>query len=788
MKLINLFSLILTVVLVIITTKGLHAQEVTQSLKGRIIDQQSKSPIIGANVIIVDSKPLKGASTDVDGYYKITNVPLGRVIIKISSAGFQEQTIPNVLLTSGKETIVDLEIQEKITDLQEVVVTTVSQRTSIDKGLVSVSSKTFDIEETQRFAGSRNDPARMVSGFAGVTSNNDSRNDIIIRGNSPTGLLWRVEGMDIPNPSHFGALGATGGPVSMLNNNLLAKSAFLTGAFPAIYGNATAGIFDLQLRNGNSEKREYTAQLGFNGFEFGAEGYFSKSSRASYLIHYRRSFLGVLQAIGIDFGTGKAVPSYQDLAFKINVPTQNLGTFTLWGIGGNSKIGFNDDKSVYNDDGERTDYKTGMGVVGISNMYFFNKNLSGKLSLTASNAFENNLTDEVVDKLSVVKTFTPLAHSNSSQSRVSLNYLLNYKINAKNTVTAGFYYNVLSMNYADSAKDANVYRQIRVFDGSTTHIQGYGNWLYRPTDKLAFNLGVFYQQLLLNKSMSIEPRFGVKYQLNEKQSLSFALGRHSQLQNLQVYFNTKPTQDLTIAPNRNLGMTLSDHLVLGYERSIGAKTRFKLETYYQSLSNIPVEKTPSDYSILNAGTGFSAPKRNDLVNAGTGRNYGLEMSVERNFSNGYYFLTTISLYDSRYKGSNGVEHNTAFNGQYTFNLLAGKEFKLGKKYTLALDTKVTLAGGRRYTPINLEQSIKEKETVLETSKAFERQFDGYNRTDFKITFRKNGQRATQEWFIDFQNMLNTENVFNQSYDSKKEKIVTNYQLGFFPSFSYRLQF
>jgi hypothetical protein len=235
-------------------------------------------------------------------------------------------------------------------------------------------------------------------------------------------------------------------------------------------------------------------------------------------------------------------------------------------------------------------------------------------------------------------------------------------------------------------------------------------------------------------------------------------------------------------------MTLSDQIVMGYEKSIGSKTRLKIETYYQGLSNIPVERIPSDYSILNAGTGFAAPKRNDLVNAGTGRNYGFELTVERSFNDGYYFLTTLSLYDSKYKGSNGIEHNTAFNGNYTFNILAGKEFKLGKKYTLAFDTKVTLAGGRRYTPIDLEASIKQKTTVLITSKAFEGQFDDYNRTDFKVTFRKNGSKAMQEWFIDFQNVLDTQNVFNQSYNVQKERIITNYQLGFFPSFSYRLQF
>lgn len=138
--------------------------------------------------------------------------------------------------------------------------------------MATVSARSFTVEETSRYAGSLNDPSRMAANYAGVSSTSDARNDIIIRGNSPLGVLWRLNGMEIPNPNHFGSLGTTGGPVSILNNNLLDKSDFLTGAFPAEYGNALAGVFDLQMRSGNNEKTEFLGQVGFNGFELGAEG------------------------------------------------------------------------------------------------------------------------------------------------------------------------------------------------------------------------------------------------------------------------------------------------------------------------------------------------------------------------------------------------------------------------------------------------------------------------------------------------------------------------------------
>lgn len=171
----------------------------------------------------------------------------------------------------------------------------------------------------------------MAANFAGVSIVDDSRNDIIIRGNSPIGLLWRLDGVEVPNLNHFSAAGTTGGPVSMINNNLLANSDFFTSAFPAEYGNAMSGVFDLKMRNGNNQKREYVGQIGFNGFELGAEGPFKKGE-GSYIVNYRYSVLGLMSKIGMKSGTGDATPYYQDLSFKINLPRTKIGKLSLFEI------------------------------------------------------------------------------------------------------------------------------------------------------------------------------------------------------------------------------------------------------------------------------------------------------------------------------------------------------------------------------------------------------------------------------------------------------------------------
>ena len=767
---------------------GIFAQEPQQTIRGKITDSQAKTPLVGVNVIIVGTEPIRGGRTNAEGIFRITTAPLGRNTLKISSVGYKDLIIPNVVVSAGKQTILDLELEEQAILTNEVTVIASRAKTSIEKGLVSVSGRTFDIEETRRFSGSRNDPSRMVANFAGVVGNNDARNDIIIRGNSPAGLLWRMEGIDIPNPSHFGALGATGGPVTMINNNLLARSSFLTGAFPANYGNATAGVFDLQLRTGNNEKREYTGQVGFNGFELGAEGPFTKKSKASYVINYRYSVLGVLQKLGVNFGTGSGTPNYQDLAFKIDLPTEKMGRFSVFGMGGKSDISFkadtSDAKNFYTNSSENTVFESQSGVFGLGHTYYLNPNTFLKTTIALAGSAVRTINDSVSKSLKVYPNY----RSNSSQNKFSVHTFLTHKINARQSYTIGIIADRLGVDFSDSTlANDNKFRKIRDFAGSTYLLRSYGSYQWKPSENLIINTGLYAQYFGLNQSNSFEPRLGLRYSPKGGQTWSIGVGRHSQIQDLGVYFNNQSTNEGNIQPNKNVGFTISNQLVLGYETTIGKNIRFKAETYYQDLRNVPVTAKPSDYSILNEGTDFTSSEILNLVNTGTGRNYGLELTLERNFINNYYFLATLSLYNSTYKGSDGVEHNTTYNGNYVANLLAGREFKVGKRGTFALDFKVTTAGGRRFTPYDITSSLKNKRTIL-TSDINGGQFKDYFRTDVKFTFRLNRKKITEEWFIDLQNVTNQANIFSQKLDPVAGTIKYSTQLGFYPTFNYRIQF
>jgi len=772
-----------------------YTQTITQTIKGVVVDKQSQIPIPGAIIQVVNSNPLLGTSTNEQGEFKITNVPIGRLQIKIQVISYKEKYI-TINLNAGKESITNIELEESVIQGQEVVVIAEQDKTKTNNKMSTVSSRLFSAEEAARYAGSRNDPARMAANFAGVSGANDSRNDIIIRGNSPIGILWRLNGLDIPNPNHFGNAGSTGGPISILNNNTLDNSDFMSGAFAADYGNATSGVFDLKMRKGNDEKHEFLVQMGFNGFELGAEGPFNKKKNSSFLVNYRYSTLAVFKALNIDFGTGDAVPQYQDITFKTDFATEKFGKFSFWGIGGLSYVALleSDKKSgqdIYGYSARDTYFRSNVGASGISHTYLFKNNAYIKTNIGVSGQYNNIIADRIDTSFKTPKNLKPEYRQTTKNIRYSVNTTYNKKFNSRDFVNTGIYaelYNTLFVDSNDNFFGANTFVTLRNYKGTTALIRGFAQWQHKFSDNLLFNAGISNQFFLLNNSNAIEPRIGLKYSINSKQSLSLGGGLHSQLQPIYVYFASDTINGKTVETNRGLDFTRAAHGVIAYDNSFAQNFRIKTEIYYQYIFNAPVKNFPSYFSALNLGADFNSPNVNNLVSKGTGQNYGVEITLEKFYSKGYYLLFTSSLFESKYKGSDNITRNTAFNGNYVFNLLGGKEFKINQKHVLSIDVRATYAGGKRFTPIDLEASKAEKDEVRDGTRAFELQYADYFRLDIKPGYRFNTKRVTHEFTIDIQNVTRNANVFQQSYDIKNQTIKTDYQLRFFVIPQYRVLF
>ncbi len=768
-----------------LTVLSTYAQTVVQNIRGVITDQQSRSPLSDATIII-EGTDLK-AATAADGSYLLSGIPLGRVNLQISHPNYREQSARGIALETAKETILNIELLEKVHTMEAVTVK--ARRESITSlQMATVSNNEFDVEKTRRYSGNRNDVSRMAANFAGAATSNDGRNDIIIRGNSPSGLLWRLEGIDIPNPNHFGSLGATGGPVSMVNNNVLAKSAFYTGAFPAQFGNAIGGAFDLHLREGNKNRREYIGQIGVTGFELGAEGYFVKDKNASYLINYRYSVPGLLKLIGLNMGTGSAVPYYQDLSYNIVTNVGKRGKLSFFGIGGISNIDFKGDlkdtNNLYSDPYTNLKYATKMGTTGLSYQQFLSNTASFRITAALTGAATSTRQDTLDRSLNTY----PVFRGRSAEWKQVVTAVFNKKFSSKNRITSGIIFSNINYQYSDSIKSKEEgFVALTKDQGNMQLAQAYVQWQHRFSDRLTLNSGLYGQYLFLNNSYSVEPRIGLR-QATSVGDFTLAYGLHSQMQLLLTYFLETETNGKYAQTNRDLGFTKSHHFVAGWERTIFSDWSAKVEAYYQSLFNIPVEQRPTPISTVNLGGSYYDGYMDSLVNRGTGTNYGLELTLEKPFSKGYYVMTTGSLFQSTYKGSDGIQRNTAFNGNYVVNVLGGKEWSIRGPHVIALDLKLTTAGGKYFTPINLEASRQEHKTVYETDRAFSERTKDYFRADVKLTYRQNGKRVMHEWYLDLQNITNQKNVFAESYDNFRGVIRTQYQLGFTFNFNYRIQF
>lgn len=764
-------------------------QSQTQTIRGRISDKQSKHPLVGASVIVLDSYPVSGTITDKNGNFNISDIQIGRNGIKISCIGYESLVIKNLILTSSKEQVLEIFLDEKVNKLKEIKVMASNKKAMNE--MATVSARSFTVEQTQKYAGSLMDPARMATNFAGVVAANDERNDIIIRGNSPMGLLWKLEGIPIPNPNHFAENGTTGGAVSILNNNNLSNSDFFTGAFPAEYGNALSGVFDLKLRRGNDSKFEYTLQTGFMGLELGAEGPLGNGN--SFITNYRYSTISLLDKLGVTGNDIPSIPRYQDITFKIDFKNnEKSGKFSLFAIGGLSNMDYkfkeeNDNDYDVHDENENlnSNMYSDMAVAGLSHFKAINSKNYIKTTFAYSISRNGTNTDTILSS-DVVQQ---IQKRNSNTQNLALNSYYNYKQNAKNNFRLGFLIEHKKYQFYDKILEGNQYFDQLSVEGTCMINQMFAQWQHKFSDKLKINSGINLSYFSFNKERSVEPRLGLKYQIRNNQSFNLGAGLHSQIQALPLLlYNSSSNTGEVIKTNKNLGFTKSIHIIGGYEWFPSNNLKIKIEPYYQHLYNVPIEEKESFYSSLNMGADFEMTFIDSLVNKGIGRNYGLDLSIEKFFGQNYYFLITGSLYESKYTGSDNIERNTVFNGNFAVNVLAGFEKALSKRTAITGDIKLAYIGNRRYIPINIEESISTGVPAYEYHNAYNERYKDYFRFDLKVSLRRNKKKVTQYFILDIMNLLNTQNIYMEIFNPKINKLSSMYQYGIMPNLIFKLEF
>lgn len=785
----NLSLILFTHLSLFLFNHSLNAQTLTQNIRGVVLDKSVQTPIVGATVVLVGSNPLKGTVTDAEGVFQLAQVPIGRQTVKITYMGYKEMTMSNVVVNAGKELVLNVGLEEDIAQLSEIIIKPTVEKDKPLNDMATVSARTFSVEETQRYAAAINDPARMATAYAGVVTADDGGNNIVIRGNSPNGLLWRMEGVDIPNPNHFSSLGAAGGGVSILSAQVLTNSDFMTGAFPAEYGNALSGVFDLKLRKGNNQKREYTVQAGLLGLDVAAEGPFSKNYKGSYLINYRYSTLELLTKLGLPLGD--FAQRFQDLSYNVSLPTNKWGKFTLFGFGGlSSSTGeAQADSTIWKTNSDKRydeNFKSNTGAWGATHAVHLNKKAFLKTVVLYS-VYQNGFHQKRYNNAYLLE---PRYNENYSLQKLTVSSTLNYKFNARLALRTGATWSHQSYDFFRESWNSNLKTMERFLasDGQTATLQAFAQANYKLSEKLTANLGVHTLALLLNNSRSVEPRASLKWDLAVGQSLAIGYGVHSQVHPLALYFYSNARTDLgNTYPNRNLDFTKAQHLVLSYDRLLNEHTRLKIETYYQSLYGVPVSaNTSNTFSVLNITDGFVLER---LANNGKGRNYGAELTLERFLHNNFYYLLSGSVFKSEYTGSDKIWRSTRFDAGMAGNILIGKEWLMGrgKNNVLGINLKTTYIGGFRTTPIDLAASRNKGEAVWIEKQTNEQVLDAYFRSDVRISWKRNKNNFTGTLSLDIQNVTNRDNVYNHYYDAGAGQIRTAYQLPLIPVLNYRIE-
>jgi hypothetical protein len=429
-------------------------------------------------------------------------------------------------------------------------------------------------------------------------------------------------------------------------------------------------------------------------------------------------------------------------------------------------------------------YKNRFGVIGLSHQIIVGRNSYLNTMLSADGI------SYTYDKreYSLDMRMLPVLNSESTEGKYTFKTTLNHRFSSKInsltgiTVNSLFFDNKLKLAFYNHPDDLIDFVDSK---GTGLQTQVFAQFRIDLLPNVTANLGVHSMYLDVNEKATIEPRVGINWEITENDELSIAYGLHSQMEELRTYYSEVNNNGAIELQNKNLDFMKSHHFVLGYSRKISDVIRIKVEPYYQILENIPVYPN-SSFSIINVTNNWAINRK--LENSGTGKNYGIDVTLEQFLKDGYYYLFTATIFDSKYTGGDGMEYNTVYNRGHVINLLAGKEWMLINKNILGISAKVTYMGGLRYTPALYEESMAAKWALPDHSRAYESQFPSTTGVDLSITYKVNKPKYTGTWYFMIKNGLMQPDYSEPFYSRMKNDVIVDEMKMPFPSLGYKIEF
>ncbi|MBD3258065.1 TonB-dependent receptor plug domain-containing protein [candidate division GN15 bacterium] len=736
------------------------------TLKGSVIDRQTKSPLIGVTVQVEGTD--RAAATDATGAFEFTRLPVGSYAIRFMSVGYVGVVRTDIIVRSKRITFLEVGLQETTTEIEGMTVSA-GYFNEVDDHATSATS--FSAEEVRRAPGSAGDVSRIMAVLPSVAKVNDQLNSLVVRGGSPTENAFYIDNIEIPNINHFPLQGTSGGPISMVNVDFLRAVTFSAGGFGAAYGDRLSSVMDIEFRVGNRDELDLQLDMNMAGFGVLGEGPLA-GGKGSWLVSVRRSYLDlIVDAIG----TGIA-PRYGDINAKVAVDLAPSTKLSLLAIGGVDEVNFDSAQAVEDDNVAYGSHKGYEYAAGLNLRQLWGNNGYSNTSLSVlGTKYEGTFYE--------VSTGDSLTSQNSIESAIQVRNVNHFRLNDRSNIEFGFDYKHHLDSYDYYVREytnlfgENIPELIVKKDFDSPRVGAFTSLTLRPLPRLTTKLGARFDYFEYNDHTHIAPRFSASYQLTDRTSINAAAG---------IYYQFLPITLLSQqASFRELADPVSRHYILGVTHRLGEATRLTVEGYYKDYDNFPVDPIQPELFISDE-IAFARIVGifENLESIGKARSYGIEVTLQKKLAQNIYGLASTSLYKAEYKAGDGIWRDRIFDNRLLFSMEGG--YKPNDAWEFSL--RWIYAGGAPHTPLDLTASQALNRTVKDRDRVNDVRFPDYHSLNIRVDRRFNFRGSSLILYLSVWNAYNRENVAEYYWNEADRKQDTMYQWSLIPLLGVEYEF
>jgi len=745
---------------------NLMAMPYKGTLTGKITDAENKTPLPGVSVVIKGT--VLGATTDINGEYKIENLKAGSYVVSYSFIGFKTITQTDVIIRSDKTTYLDVQLYTSTVEMKAVEIKGGYFTNTEAKPLSAVE---FSSEEIRRAPGTAGDVSRILFSLPSVAKLNDGKNSLMVRGGSPIENAFYLDNIEIPNINHFPLAGSTDGLMGILNVDFVKDITFNSGGFSPVYGDKLSSVMDISYREGDKKQFNGQINLSYNGLSGQVEG--PVSEKGSFFFAANKSYLDLIMK---SFANNYPAPNYYDLQGKISYQVNEHNRLSLLSVYADDVYDYGHDKAVSSELNQYGRQNSISNTTGINWLAIW----SGKGYSTTS--FSNSYIKNDV-KLLETKTQQDYLKNTSVENELRLRNINYFNFNNYNKLELGievkyginefrYTFGKTLNRYNDSINNSAVNNNLRTLKGSTFAV-----YHAKLTDKLTVSPGARIDYFDYNKKTLFAPRILATYQLDDITSLNASYG---------IFYQNLPSLILAQSDMfKNLKTPKAEHYVLGFSRLLTENTRLTIELYRKNYSYFPIDpETPKDFLFDEVVTNGIFTGHNSLVDNGKAHSTGIEIMVQKKLAEDIYGMASASYSRSRYSDLNGTWRDRIYDNRFNFAVEGG--YKPNDEWEYSL--RWVYAGGAPYTPFDVQKSWQEDKAIVDQNRINGSRLPDYHALNLRVDKRFFYEKTNLVLYLSIWNVYNRSNVSAYTWNEVKNKLAKDIGWNTTPVFGVKYEF